>query len=117
MCIVFNNPMNLERIAFKYGLSNDSKITRIFLTSTQKEELVNHVFFYDFRLFNKIAKSQFFYIIRNKDFHFDVYCCEEAPQMPVSIEKLCDNTFIHVPVDEKYLIKFLSIITPLRVVN
>lgn len=113
----FSTKINREHIAQKYGLTDSCEIVRVFLTSTQKEELMNHVFFTDAKTYTSVAKSPFFFLIQDNNSNFELFCSEQPPQIPMCIEMLNDKRFIHVQVDEKYLLKFLSIITPLRVVE
>ena len=40
---IFASKSNREHIAQKYGLSNSCEIVRLFLTSSQREELMEHI--------------------------------------------------------------------------
>lgn len=117
MRVILCNRQNNKRIAEKYGISDSCKAVRLYLTSTQKEELLNHVFFTDGKTFSKIVKSRYIYLVQPNDSVFDLFCSEEDPKVPLSAELFNDKRFIRIQVEDNYLIKFLSIITPIRAVD
>ena len=117
MRYIFNSKSDRKHIAEKYDLDDSCEIVRIFLTSTQREELLEHIFYTDAKEFTSIARSVYFYLIKNSDLSFELFCSEQRPKGTIHLNMLNSNSFIQVKIEEKYLLKFLSIITPLKVVE
>lgn len=106
-----------KKIAQKYGLNDSCQIIRLFLTSSQKEELMRHVYFMDGTTFMKISKSNYFYLIESHQLKFELFCCVEKPKIPICVEMLNERRFIPVRIEQRHLVKFLDQLIPLKVVE
>lgn len=108
---------NRQRIAGRLGLHDKPSVGRIFLTSSQREELLNYVCYTDNLTFSTIAKSKYFYLVEERKSKLSIYCSVYEPMEAVDYQSLQTKNFIRLNIEEKPLKKFLKEVQPLRKVE
>lgn len=106
-----------REIANKYSLTHIHDVKRVFLTSTQRDELIINILYTDSYSFIAISKSNFFYLTLDKNYSFSLYCSQVKPTFnPIYTDMFKCNFYKKVYITEPCLIRYLDKLEPLRVV-
>lgn len=107
-----------QRIAGRLGLHDTPSVGRLFLTSSQREELLNYVCYTDAQTFSSIAKANYFYLVEARKSELSIYCTPNKPiETIIDYEALQSKNFIRLNIEEKHLRAFLKEVQPLRKVR
>lgn len=106
-----------QRLAGKYGLHDKPSVGKLFLTESDKAEIIALVTYTDQVTFSKISECNFFYLVEGRNSILSIYGTSKKVSDDVTYEQLQSKPYIKVPIEERLLVRFLAERNPIRLVK